>query len=895
MANSILATKLYIPPPRPNTVPRPRLLHQLNQSHHHKLTLISAPAGFGKTTLLSNWIASIRNPQSAIHNHIAWLSLDENDNDPARFLTYLISALQTISAEMGHTVLSLLQSPQPPAPEAVLTALLNDIATIPHDFILVLDDYHLIESPPIDQALAFLLQHLPPQMHLIIATREDPQLPLARLRGRGQLTELRAQALRFTPSEAAEFLTQVMGLTLTAAEIAALETRTEGWIAGLQLAALSMQGQQGHKETADFIQSFTGSHHFVLDYLVEEVLHQQPAPIQTFLLHTALLNRLCAPLCDAVLGATISTADSQATLAYLERANLFIIPLDDERRWYRYHHLFGDLLRQRLAQSMDAAEVAELHGRASLWYEANGLDIEAFHHATAAPDLDRAEYLIEGQGRMPLQFRGGAMPILTWLQTLPTAVLDARPALWVAYASTLLALGRVAGVEEMAQAAEDALAKRRGAEEQRSGGDSALSTQHSALSDLVGRIASIRATVAVTRHDAEGIIAQGERALAHLRPENVSVRASITWALGYAYHLQGQRTAASRAYTSALATCEAIGHKVIGMMSAGGLGHIQEVENQLHLAAETYQRAIAIAGEPPTPPICDTYLGLARLHYQWNDLAMAAQYGEKSLPLARQIENTDRFVACELFLAQLKLAQGDVAGAAVLAAQASQSARQHNFAQQMDEVAAVQIQILLAQGQVAAADQLAQSHAVPLSRARVALAQGRPEVAIAVLEAWLAEVTAKAWADERLKGLVLLAVAYEAHGEEDTAVAHLREALATAEPGGFIRLFVDEGRPMAALLGKMKDEVGSMRKYIQQLLAEMGDSPLNQTHLPEPLSERELEILRLVAEGLSNREIGARLFLALDTVKGHNRKIFEKLQVQRRTEAVARGREWGLL
>jgi LuxR family transcriptional regulator, maltose regulon positive regulatory protein len=710
MATPILTTKLYIPPPRPNTVPRPRLLAQLTANLPHKLTLISAAAGFGKTTLLSSWIAAIQNP-------VAWLSLDENDNDPARFLTYLVSALQTISPTTGQSVLSLLQSPQPPPPEAILTALLNEIAAVPHPFILVLDDYHLIESPPIDQALSFLLQHQPPQMHLVIATREDPQLPLARLRARGQMAELRAQALRFTPDEAADFLNQSMGLSLTAVEIAALENRTEGWIAGLQLAALSLQG---HKESGSFIQSFTGSHHFVLDYLVEEVLHQQPAPIQTFLLHTALLNRLCAPLCDAVLGE--GTADSQATLAYLERANLFIIPLDNERRWYRYHHLFGDLLRQRLGQSVAAAEIAELHVRASHWYEANGLDLEAFHHATAAHDLDRAEYLISAKG-MPLQFRGGAMPILTWLRGLSTAVLDARPALWVAYASTLLALGQVVGVEEKAQAAENAL-RGRGAEERRSGGDSALSTQHSELSDLIGRIASIRATVAVTQHNAAEIIAQGQRALEHLHPQNVSVRASITWAMGYAYHLQGQRTAAGRAYAEALATCEAIGHKVIGMMSAGGLGTIQEQENQLHLAAETYQRAIAIAGDSPTPPICDTYLGLARLHYQWNDLATAAQHGEKSLPLARQIESTDRFVACELFLAQLKLAQGDVAGAAVLAAQASQAARQHNFVQQIDAAAAVQIRILLQQGQVAAAEQLAHSHDVPPSRARVALAQG---------------------------------------------------------------------------------------------------------------------------------------------------------------------------
>ncbi len=875
----LLTTKLYIPPPRPNTVPRPRLLAQLTANLPHKLTLISAAAGFGKTTLLSSWLAAIKNPQAKIQNKVAWLSLDEGDNDPARFLTYLVSALQTISPTTGQSVLSLLQSPQPPAPETILTALLNEIAAVPHDFILVLDDYHLIESPPIDQALSFLLQHQPPQMHLVIATREDPQLPLARLRGRGQLTELRAQALRFTPDEAADFLNQSMGLSLTAVEITALEARTEGWIAGLQLAALSLQG---HKESASFIQSFTGSHHFVLDYLVEEVLHQQPAPIQTFLRHTALLNRLCAPLCDAVLGE--GTADSQATLAYLERANLFIIPLDNERHWYRYHHLFGDLLRQRLGQSMDEEEIAALHGRASLWYEANGDDLEAFHHATAAHDLDRAQYLIEGQGRMPLQFRGGAMPILTWLQTLSTAVLDARPALWVAHASTLLALGRVVGVEEKVQAAEDALRRKGAREEERKG-----------ESDLIGRIASIRATVAVTQHDAEGIIAQGERALAYLHPQNVPVRASITWALGYAYHLQGQRTLAHRAYSDALATCEAIGHKVIAMMSAIGLGQVQEMDNQLHLAAETYRRAMHIAGESPTPPICDAYLGLARLHYQWNELETAAQYGEQSLPLAQQIENTDRFVSCQLFLAQLKLSQGELAQGRTLLAKASQAVQQHNFVQQVEPLAAVQIQFLLYEGQLTAAAKLAEAHDLPLSRARVLLAQGEAHSALAVLEPWRAQMAAKGWGDEVLKATVLQAAAQSALGEVDTAVFHLREALTTAVEGGFIRLFVDEGRPMAELLARLQEQGGSLSAYVQQLLAAMTDPAPASPTLVEPLSERELEILQLIANGLSNREIGARLFIALDTVKGHNRRLYGKLEVQRRTEAVARGRELGLL
>src|SRR3972149_613976 len=376
MATSILATKLYIPPPRAQLVPRPRLIEQLNEGLHRmpSVTLISAPVGYGKTTLVSEWVACCERPA-------AWLSLDEGDSDPTRFLAYLVAALQTLQKNTGEGVSSVLQDSQLLPIESVLTGLLNEVTSFPYQFTLVLDDYHLIDSKPVDNALTYMLEHLPRQMHLVIATREDPHLPLARLRARSQLTELRAANLRFTPTEAADFLNQVMGLNLSAEDIAALEARTEGWIAGLQLAALSMQG---HQDVTSFIQSFTGSHHFVLDYLVEEVLHQQSESIQTFLLRTSILDRLCGSLCDAVL--LDPSASGQETLEYVENANLFIVPLDNERRWYRYHHLFADLLRQRLHQSTASSTrdegrgVAELHKCASVWYEDNGLGIEAFSH-----------------------------------------------------------------------------------------------------------------------------------------------------------------------------------------------------------------------------------------------------------------------------------------------------------------------------------------------------------------------------------------------------------------------------------------------------------------------------------------------------------------------------------
>jgi ATP/maltotriose-dependent transcriptional regulator MalT len=882
MPTPILATKLYIPRLRLNVVSRPRLIERLNEGLHRKLTLISAPAGFGKTTLVSEWVEGIEQPT-------AWLSLDEGENDPTGFLTYLVAAVQTIAPKIGEGVSGALQSPQPPPLEAILTALLNDLATVSDQFVLVLDDYHMLDAKMVDQALTYLVEHLPPQMHLVIATREDPQLPLARLRARGHLTELRAADLRFTPSEAAAFLNQAMGLNLSAEDIAALETRTEGWIAGLQLAALSMQGQQ---DASSFITSFTGSHHFVLDYLLEEVLEQQSERVQNFLLRTSILERLCAPLCDAVL--LDPPASGQATLQYLEQANLFIIPLDNERRWYRYHHLFADLLRQRLHQSIVSStgdvesQMNELHIRASQWYEDHGFSLEAFQHAAAAHDVERAEHLIEGK-QIPRHFRGAVTAILDWLESLPTTVLDARPSLWVRYASLLLVNGQTTGVEEKLQAAEAAL-------------------QGTELDDktrnLVGLIAQARATLALTRYQAEPMLAQSHRALEYLHPNNLSSRATAHWTLGFAYWMLGDRAAARRAYTEAISLSQASGDTFTAILATIGLGNVQEADNQLSLAAETYQHVLQLAGDQPLAIICEAYLGLARILYEWNDLDAAEQHGEQSLHLALQYERViDRFVVSEVFLARLKLAKGDVAGAAALLAQASQAAHQQHFVYRIPEVAAMQVLTLLRQGNLTAAAHLAQAHELPLSQTRVHLAQGDTSAALAILGPLRQQMEAKEWEDERLRVMVLQAVALQAHGDEDQAVQLLCDALELAEPDGFIRLFVDEGKPMAHLLSEAA-ALGMMPDYIRKVLSvceaeeqKRADTSYWPSAQPliEPLSRRELEVLHLIAQGFSNQEISEQLFLALDTVKGHNRKIFDKLQVERRTEAVARARELGLL
>ncbi len=905
MPAPILVTKLYIPLPRPKAVSRSRLLERLNDGLHRKLTLISAAAGFGKTTLISEWVAVCERP-------VAWLSLDEGDNDPACFLAYLVAALQTlalskvegIAANIGAGVLAALQASQPPSIESILTALLNEITTIPDNFVLVLDDYHVLDSKPVDNVLTFLLEHLPPQMHLVIASREDPHLPLARLRARGQLTELRAADLRFTPAEATDFLNQMMGLNLLAKDIAALEARTEGWIAGLQLAALSMQG---HQDAATFIKSFTGSHHFVLDYLVEEVLHQQPESIQTFLLRTSILDRMCGPLCDAVLGSP--SASGQETLEYLERTNLFIVPLDNERCWYRYHHLFAELLRQRLHQSVavftgdEGKGVAEYHVRASQWYEDNGLEIEAFQHAAAANDIERAERIIEGKG-IPLHFRGAVAAILNWLASLPKTVLDAKPSLCVRYATLSLVAGQTTGVEEKLQAAEAALAAAlQGAE------------PDNKTRDLIGQIAAARATLALTRYQPEAMITQARRALEYLHPDNLPSRVRAIWTMGFAFQVKGDRAAARQAYTEAVAISQASGNIRFTIVATISLGVIQEFENHLHQAAETFRGGLQLAGDFPQPFENEAHLGLARIFYQWNDLKAAEQHGQQGLQLARQFDSViDRFVICEVFLARLKLTRGDVAGAAVMLAEIDQSVRQNNFVHRIPEAAAVQVLMLLHQGDLAAAAHLAQTQDLPFSQARVYLAQGNPPAALAVLEPLRRQVEAKNWQDERLKVMVLQAVALHAHGEKNKAVQLLGEALALAEPGGFIRIFVDEGPPMAQLLLEAASR-GIMPDYTGKLLAAFeaeqpssaGESPLpappavlpegnrDGEPLSEPLSQRELEVLRMFKTELSGPEIARELVIALSTVRTHTKSIYSKLNVNNRRAAVKRAAELNLI
>jgi LuxR family maltose regulon positive regulatory protein len=578
-------------------------------------------------------------------------------------------------------------------------------------------------------------------------------------------------------------------------------------------------------------------------------------------------------------------------LQYLEHTNLYLVPLDNDRRWYRYHHLFADLIRQRLSTASQTknqeCRVDELHKRASEWFEANGLEIDAFQHAAAANDFERAERLIEGRG-MPLHFRGAVAPVLNWLSSLPPPVLDAWPSLWTSYASTLLVTGQISRVEPALQAAEAALEGAEPNEKNR---------------DIVGRIAAIRSTTAATQNKIETIIAESNRALEYLHPNNLAFRTSTIWKLGYAYYLQGNRVAARQAYSEVISIGNATKNVVFTLMARIGLGNLQEAENHLDLAEQEYQRVLQSFEDQPLPFASEAHLGLARVFYEWNDLENSQQHAEQGIELALQVENTDRVVACKVFLARLRLAHGDAAGAAEILTTAAQFAHQHNFMYRMTEVAAAQVVTLLHQGNLAAAAELVKKHDLPISKARVHLADRDASKALAVLEPLREQTETKGWEDERLRVMVLQAIAQHAELDSEKALKLLGDALSLAHPGGFIRIFVDEGKPMRRLLSEAAAH-GVMPAYVSKLLhafeAEeqkraVNSLPPRVQPLVEPLSERELEVLRLIAQGLSNREISEKLFLALITVKGHNQRIFGKLQVQRRTQAVARARELGLL
>ncbi len=917
MVAPILATKLYLPPRRSAAVSRPRLIDRLNQGLRGKLTLISAPAGSGKSTLISEWAATSSNSgaQSPASTRIAWLALDEGDADPVRFLAYLVAAVQTVDVTLGIDALALLQSPRPPPVESLLTMLLNDLALLTERLILVLDDYHVIEAPPVDQALSYLLDHLPSQVHLVIITREDPNLHLARLRGRGQLNEVRAADLRFTAPEAARFLNQAMGLALSADEIEALLERTEGWAVGLQLAALALQGAivaEGPDVSARFIASFTGSHHFVMDYLVEEVLQQQPAQLQAFLLETAILQRLTGPLCDALTGQDTG----QETLERLERTNLFIISLDDERRWYRYHHLFAELLRQRSNQAR-RDELPALHQRASVWYEQHAIFDEAIEHALLARDFARAAAQIE---RVAESLWAGGIDsrLRRWLEALPADLRDASPHLCIFHAWYLLAAGQQEAAEEAIRVAEAGL---------RAAGPDAIDpggamAEVPAVRDRLssrGKVAVLHAFAAFYRGDGSGIIHHARQALADLPDNSLAWRGPATHLLGDGYDFNGEMEKAHAARTVAIETnggADQLQNIIANLKLAITLRHMGRLPEVVTRCQQ--QNDIAHASGMAHSVVGGWLLAIwGEALAERNQLAEALEKARQGVELTERGGDVAMLGWSYLCLIRVLFSHGEIAEADAIVRKIEFLAHEAFVPPWIVTLnRAWQVRLWLAQGEVETAAAWAAAHrldpcATPvyhheienMTLARVMLAQGKAAQAMALIQRQCEAAQASGRKARVIEMLVILALAREAEDDRRGAIAALRQALTRAEPGGFMQIFVDEGPPLATLL-RAAGTRGVQPAYVRRLLAASTNgtpaqsvSPprRSQTELVEPLSQRELEVLELVAQGLSNREISERLYLSLNTIKGHNRNIFGKLAVRRRTEAIARARELGLL
>jgi LuxR family maltose regulon positive regulatory protein len=865
----LLATKLHIPPARPNMVARPRLLERLDQGLSARLTLLSAPAGFGKTTLLSAWLAEFSSPA-------AWVSLDVGDNDPVRFLNYLIAALRAIEPEVGERARQVLRSPQPPSIESILTLLINELCTLVEDVVVVLDDYHAIDTPAVHDIIAFLLEHLPPPpggIHLIIATRVDPPLPLARLRACGHLSEIREADLRFTSEEAAAFLNRTMGLRLSAEDIAALEARTEGWVAGLQLAGLSLQGL-ARGDVAGFIEAFAGSNRYIVDYLVEEVLSRQPETVQSFLMQTSILDRMSGPLCDAL----TKRADGQAMLERLERANLFLVPLDKQRRWYRYHHLLADVMHQQLHRS-EPGLVPELHRRASRWHEQNGDTDQSIQHALLARDWMRAASLMD-ESSYAAWLEGEIVKLQGWVKALPNSVGLMYPRLAIYYAWAALLTGRYEESEKVLAQIEAAIQD-----------NPALQVDWLAVQVFLSR----------TKGQQARAIELAEKALELPETGNVISRGLLMLSLTIAYWDVGkiQETIAAGEEAVHLAEQAENWHARAIMLSFLGLA--QAALGNLRLAFQTYQQAIR--EQPGVPDWAGggfAQVCLAALYYEWDELDRATECVRAGLEYSQLTGHSEIQMNCHRQLAFIYQAQGDVQGVQEVLDQAAQVERKHHLPRLWGPE---HVQIALAQDDLPSAlfwiEQVqgeygASIHypALPLERAKLALAQGdKTEAAVILSERYQTAAQAGIrYAQIEIRILQALAA-----NDDEQALVYLAEALTAAQPEGYVRIFVDQGNALVPLLRRVAHK-GIAPGYVAQLLSAMAETagapPSLAQPLIEPLSEREMEVLQLLAAGKSNQAIAAELVLSVGTVKAHN---YGKLGVRSRTQAVARARELNLL
>ena len=905
MVGPLLETKLHVPRWRRSLVARPRLSERLSRGAESALTLVSAPAGFGKTTLLAEWLAAA----PADGRSVAWLSLDQRDNDPALFWTYLVAALKTAAPGEGAGALSLLHPPRPPG-EAGLVTLLNDLDAISDDVVLVLDDYHVIDVREVQDGMAFLLEHLPRQIHLVIGSRTDPALPLARLRGRGELVEIRAADLRFTPGEAAAYLNGVMGLALAAADVAALEGRTEGWIAALQLAALSMQGRE---DTAAFIAGFAGDDRYIVDFLAEEVLQRQPGHVQQFLLRTCILDRLCGPLCDAVTG----QGDGKAMLAALERGNLFLVPLDDRRQWYRYHQLFADVLQARLRDERPE-EVPDLHRRASGWHEQNGEPSEAIRHALAAGDFERAANLVELAIPAMLRSRQEAA-VLGWLELLPDEVVRVRPVLSVGFAGALLAGGVFEGVEARLRDAEQWLDGTTGIGQ----GSQAPAAEMVVVDDaefrrLPAQIELYRAAQALARGDGPGTVRHARRAR-ELSPADEHLgRASAAALMGLASWASGDLEAGYSGYAECMAGLRRAGYIADTFGCAIALADIRRTQGRLGEAMRTYEQALQRAlqqGGAVLRGTADMYVGMSEVYRERDDLHAATQQLLRSQELGEHIGLPQNRYRWRVAMARIREAEGDLGGALDLLNEAERL-YVGDFFPNVRPVPALRARVRIAQGELGEALGWARERGLSvaddlsylrefehITLARVLLvgytaerAERSIQEATRLLERLLRAAEEGQRTGSVIEILALQALAYQARDDIPAALASLRRAVTLAEPEGYVRIFADEGPPMASLLRAFSKQ-GTARNYVRRLLAAVtkteDGTPAGQG-LIEPLSERELDVLRLLGTDLGGPDIARELVVSLNTVRTHTKNIYAKLDVNNRRAAVRRARELGL-
>ena len=911
MASPLVETKLYPPRLRRSLVARPRLSGRLRRGAASRLTLISAPAGFGKTTLLAEWLAD-----SPTERSVAWLSLEESDSQPTSYWTYVITALQAAAPGVGTSALPLLQSAQAPV-ETVLTTVVNELGAVPDDLYLVLDDYHLVDNPDVQAGMTFLLEHLPPQVHLVVSTREDPALPLARLRASGELVEVRAADLRFTLDEVAAYLNDVTELHLAASDIAALEGRTEGWIAALQLAALSMQGRD---DVAGFIAGFAGDDRYIVDYLVDEVLGRQPAHVRSFLVQTSILDRLSGPLCDAVTG----QHGGKAMLESLDRANLFLVPLDDRRCWYRYHHLFADVLHTHLTDE-NPGGVAALHRRASQWYEQNGEPSQAIRHALAAGDVERAADLVELVIPALRRSRQEAT-IRAWIDAIPDEVVRVRPVLAVSFVGALMSGGEFEGVEDRLQDAERWLAPTGdGAEGTWAPPEGMVVVDEAEFRRLPGVIEMFRAALALVRGDEPATIGHGQQAIDRAPEDDHLTRAGASALMGLAFWGGGDLEAAHRAYSICVEGMRRTGHIADVLGCSITLADIRSTQGRLGEALRTYEQALRTAANQDGTVLrgtADMYVGMSQIACERNDLPAATQHLLHAEELGEHTWLPQNPYRWRVAMARVREAEGDLDGALDLLEEA-QRVYTGDFSPNVRPIPAVRARVLAAQGRVGEALAWAGEQGLSadddlsylrefehITLAKVLLAQYRAQGRAPALHdaaRLLQRLLQAAEAGERrgnvIEILVLQALTGHARGDVPGALAALERALTLAEPEGYVRVFASEGPPMASLLGRVAKQRTTW-DYPRRLVdagsyaggaTRRGPAASAGQGLVEPLSERELDVLRLLSSDLDGPDIARELTVSLNTLRTHTRNIYAKLGVNSRRAAVRQAAELNLL